>query len=599
MPPEEVTAGTYFDTPARAERLQLLLHLVRNAGEVIYLRAPSGAGKTAFAHRLFDEIADEMATVWLHAGRVEDVPAAAADQLGLDASQAEPWPDAVFDALSGQELLLVVDDADQLELAVFEQLAEMHARGGRLLLLGRGGLAQASGNWDVQFVDLPPFEHEQTAAFLRGWAGDDAARITDDMAAALHRAARGLPGPLLEALNEVLAPTSARRTGAASSASVVPQTHRPLLLPWAAGAAVLGLLIAVLAFQDQINALFEPTSGMPQDKLPTEAGVTDSKGLIEQPAVTPADPETVAVARVPLPESGPGRADNTAMPAPPPVIEGESTTASPLDTDLVPRAPDPAGPDPLEAVMRDAISAAEAVRPPATAVAEPVSTPKSAPAPVPESAPEPAPKPESMQKPSNAPSPPAVTASAVATPPPATAPGKPPSVRPQAESQPVRAAPVPVVVEASSATPGDAAVIAEKTPAPVEERVAAPLKSGDRPAAASSAAPLSHPPAPVKQPRTAANEGADWLTGRDPSRYTLQLVGARDRAAIEKFIRDNAVAAPYAVFERMLNGAPWYSLVAGDYPDRAAAIAAREHLPKHLERSGVWPRTFESIQKAM
>ena len=195
-----------------------------------------------------------------------------------------------------------------------------------------------------------------------------------------------------------------------------------------------------------------------------------------------------------------------------------------------------------------------------------------------------------------------MTASVVPTPPLATtgiAPGKPPSVSPQPKTQPVPAAPVPVVVEASPLARGDAAVIAEKTPAPVEERVAAPLKSGDRPAAVSSAAPLTRPPVPVKQPRTAANEGADWLTGRDPARYTLQLVGARDRAAIEKFIRDNAVAAPYAVFERMLNGAPWYSLVAGDYPDRAAAIAARERLPKRLERSGVWPRTFESIQKAM
>ena len=604
MPPEQAAAGTYFDTPARAERLQLLLHLVRNAGEVIYLRAPSGAGKTAFAHRLLDEIADEMATVWLHAGQVDDVPAAAADQLGLDANQAEPWPDAVFDALSGQELLLVVDDADQLELAVFEQLAEMHARGGRLLLMGRGGLAQATGNWDVQFIDLPPFEREQTAVFLRGWAGDDAERITDDMAAALHRAARGLPGPLLEALNEVLAPTSVRKTGAASPASVVPQTRRPLLLPWAAGAAVLGLLIAALAFQDQINALFEPTAGMPQDNLPTDAGVADPKGLIERPAVfdmtsppvTPADPEPAAVAGVPLPESGPGGADSIAMPALPPVSEGESTASSPIDTELVPQAPEPAGLDPLEAVMRDAISAAEAVRPPAAAVAEPVSTPKLGLAPEPELKPEPA------QTSANAPSPPAVTASVVPTPPLATtgiAPGKPPSVSPQPKTQPVPAAPVPVVVEAGPLTRGDAAVIAEKTPAPVEERVAAPLKSGDRPAAASSAAPLSHPPAPVKQPRTAANEGADWLTGRDPARYTLQLVGARDRAAIEKFIRDNAVAAPYAVFERMLNGAPWYSLVAGDYPDRAAAIAARERLPKRLERSGVWPRTFESIKKAM
>ena len=94
------------------------------------------------------------------------------------------------------------------------------------------------------------------------------------------------------------------------------------------------------------------------------------------------------------------------------------------------------------------------------------------------------------------------------------------------------------------------------------------------------------------------NGGAGWLSSRDPKRYTLQLVGARDRAAIEKFIGDNAVAAPFAVFERTLNGAPWYSLVAGDYPDRTAAIAARERLPDRLERSGVWPRTFESIQKA-
>ncbi|MCB1819744.1 MAG: AAA family ATPase, partial [Gammaproteobacteria bacterium] len=205
MPSEQATAGTYFDTPERAERLQLLLHLVRNAGEVIYLRAPSGAGKTAFAHRLLDEIADEMATVWLHAGQVDDVPAAAADQLGLDAEQTDPWPEAVLDALNGQELLLVVDNADQLDLAAFEQLAGMHARGGRLLLLGRGGLAQATGDWDVQFVDLPPFERQQTAAFLRGWAGDDAGRISDDMASALHLAARGMPGPLLAALNEVLA----------------------------------------------------------------------------------------------------------------------------------------------------------------------------------------------------------------------------------------------------------------------------------------------------------------------------------------------------------------------------------------------------------
>ncbi|HOP18339.1 MAG TPA: hypothetical protein PLX99_17145, partial [Gammaproteobacteria bacterium] len=367
MPSEQATAGTYFDTPERAERLQLLLHLVRNAGEVIYLRAPSGAGKTAFAHRLLDEIADEMATVWLYAGQVDDVPAAAADQLGLDAEQTDPWPEAVLDALNGQELLLVVDNADQLDLAAFEQLAGMHARGGRLLLLGRGGLAQATGDWDVQFVDLPPFERQQTAAFLRGWAGDDAGRISDDMASALHLAARGMPGPLLAALNEVLAPTSHRASSAPSPASAIPAARRPLLLPWAAGAAVLGLLIAALAFQDQINALFEPAPALPQDSVAADSDVGAPRGVIQRRAETdmappsdmPADANPAPVAEPASPEPGPVAAESTGLRVPPLDAQSELAVAPPVDVDPVRQAPTAAEPDPLEAVMRDALSAAE------------------------------------------------------------------------------------------------------------------------------------------------------------------------------------------------------------------------------------------------
>ena len=88
-----------------------------------------------------------------------------------------------------------------------------------------------------------------------------------------------------------------------------------------------------------------------------------------------------------------------------------------------------------------------------------------------------------------------------------------------------------------------------------------------------------------------------WLTSREPGHFTLQLVGSRDRAAVRKFAREHGIAEPHAIFERDLKGRPWYSLVAGDYPDRAAAIAARERLPKGLARSGIWPRTFGSIHK--
>ena len=90
-----------------------------------------------------------------------------------------------------------------------------------------------------------------------------------------------------------------------------------------------------------------------------------------------------------------------------------------------------------------------------------------------------------------------------------------------------------------------------------------------------------------------------WLRSRRPAHYTLQLVGARDRASVEKFIRRFGIGQPYAIFERQLDGRPWYSLVAGDYPDRAAAVSARERLAPGLARSGVWPRTFESIQGSL
>ena len=92
--------------------------------------------------------------------------------------------------------------------------------------------------------------------------------------------------------------------------------------------------------------------------------------------------------------------------------------------------------------------------------------------------------------------------------------------------------------------------------------------------------------------------GEAWLNSRPPERYTLQLVGSRQRAAIEKFVTDNSISKPFAIFKRELNGSDWFSLVAGDYPDRDAAVAARSRLPKPLDGAGVWPRTFGSIRES-
>ena len=144
MPAEQPITGAYFETPARAERLQLLLHLVRNASDVIYLRAPAGAGKTRFVRRLVDDLGEEMATVWIRAGRDDDIPSAAVAQLGLESDDIIQWPETALDAAGDRDFLVIVDDADRIDLAAVEDLVALHAKGGRLLLIGHGGMAHTS-----------------------------------------------------------------------------------------------------------------------------------------------------------------------------------------------------------------------------------------------------------------------------------------------------------------------------------------------------------------------------------------------------------------------------------------------------------------------
>ena len=240
--------------------------------------------------------------------------------------------------------------------------------------------------------------------------------------------------------------------------------------------------------------------------------------------------------------------------------------------------------DPLDAVMRDALAAAEAARsdPPKadSTEAEPASAAQVKPAePATPSLPE-----DGQAKPDTAPESRVVAvAPQLAKPPAASSAAAAPAADPVPEPQPL-----PVVDAVQQ--PG-----AEPPVEPAPQPVGAPVESREIP---KEPRVVTAKPAVVVSAGTAPSGGEAWLKSRDPARFTLQLVGSRDRAAVRKFAREHAIAEPHAVFERDLKGRPWYSLVAGDYPDRAAAIAARERLPKALGRSGIWPRTFGSIQKS-
>jgi DamX protein len=226
--------------------------------------------------------------------------------------------------------------------------------------------------------------------------------------------------------------------------------------------------------------------------------------------------------------------------------------------------------DPLAAVMRDALAAAA-----------PESSVEASPEPVPESFPETAPdlpgRGTSAAEPVSVASPRESLASGVGA---------------ASISEPVSVVPVASQPSAVGGATAEADPPADPVAAPAATPDAASESAGKR------STELADPPA-SDEPGASPAATTAWIRSRDPQRYTLQLVGSRELASIERFVVRHGLQPPYAVFERTLTGAAWYSLVAGDYADRATAVAAQARLPASLRDSDTWPRSFGSIQASM
>jgi len=95
-----------------------------------------------------------------------------------------------------------------------------------------------------------------------------------------------------------------------------------------------------------------------------------------------------------------------------------------------------------------------------------------------------------------------------------------------------------------------------------------------------------------KEPRQEA-----WLLSQKPTAYTLQVIGLTDRSKIPAYIKRHKLAGKIAYFKTSRNGQPWYPLLYGIYPDRAAAIAARPKLASKLRQKDIWTRSLESVHK--
>lgn len=157
-------------------------------------------------------------------------------------------------------------------------------------------------------------------------------------------------------------------------------------------------------------------------------------------------------------------------------------------------------------------------------------------------------------------------------------------------SQPETAATSPpaVTTPAVKAPPGSA----PEAPAP---------KAGtaDAPPARKTDPPHVEPagrPVPEPEPMQAGLKDAAWLQAQDPAHYTLQLIASLDPQAVRDFARQHGIENESAIFRRLRQGRSWYALAHGIYPDKAAALAARDALPPALQRQSPWIRRLSSVQ---
>jgi len=91
---------------------------------------------------------------------------------------------------------------------------------------------------------------------------------------------------------------------------------------------------------------------------------------------------------------------------------------------------------------------------------------------------------------------------------------------------------------------------------------------------------------------------AEWLQGRRPDHFTIQLIGAGDIASILKYAEQHHLAQG-RVFRRLRQGEAWYSLVLGDFPNIEAARTAAADLPAEVKATTPWPRSFDSVRQQM
>jgi DamX protein len=183
-------------------------------------------------------------------------------------------------------------------------------------------------------------------------------------------------------------------------------------------------------------------------------------------------------------------------------------------------------------------------------------------------------------------------------------------VPPLATAGPPAAETVAEVAPTSPAASAAAPASAPASPAPVPEPPAsasAPVspaaspvpppavKPVDKPASVAkpAAKPAATPSAPVATAAVSADAKA--LLAMSSKHFVVQLIAAHSKPRFDAFLAGSARGVKVYTYTTRRDGKPWYVAVTGSYPDKTAARAAIERLPKPLRDQKPWLRSVASV----
>ena len=102
----------------------------------------------------------------------------------------------------------------------------------------------------------------------------------------------------------------------------------------------------------------------------------------------------------------------------------------------------------------------------------------------------------------------------------------------------------------------------------------------------------------VPAPRVALTPIAT-LQKKAKTHYSVQLMGASNRPAVDSFVAENKLAGKVWVYQTQFRGSPWFVVLQGDHANLQQAKAAIRQLPPALVKGQPWPKSFAQVQKEL